>query len=473
VKFKCAPLPRRCNGRIDAGMNACTGPADALIRRRPWPAFLCFGLLLLITLGAAQHRTLIQREAEEQYWRKMHEQDGQDGKSEAEQLVAAREAALAAIPDLVKAGAAAQRELIAAQDGPPAAVEVSILEGKGDYIRFGAAILLIAGVTAITLRRHRREAEIRALSGKYLCDGVEAAYFNMPALFAEAIVPIPAIEGPDFANNAPADATPVEDGLTEFFAHAQDSITEMRKVLAELSRATTEPDKQSVLMRVYSLITSMKDQARSWTLRPVWQLSSALELLVKRLSDKPKEATPSTVRTVANAIDLLADLCVRGIRPDLVINPPIAVMAVDDDPLCLRAVVFALQKAEMVPDTAATGERAVELAQEKPYDVIFMDIQMPGIDGLTACSQIHEIERNQATPVIFVTVQSDFRTRAESNLIGGSDLLAKPFLMFEITVKALTLAMRKRLKLAASCNFQVTRLAGGTTLPEPEVVNAS
>jgi CheY-like chemotaxis protein len=179
-------------------------------------------------------------------------------------------------------------------------------------------------------------------------------------------------------------------------------------------------------------------------------MSSALELLLERLISKGKELTPSTLRTVASAIDVLGEVCVPGVRPDLVITPPISVLAVDDDPLCLRAVVFALEKAALSPDVATDGEKAVELATGKSYDVIFMDIQMPGIDGLTATSQIRGMEKNEDTPVIFVTVRSDFQTRAESSRLGGTDLIAKPFLQFEITVKALTFAMRKRLQLAAS-----------------------
>lgn len=88
---------------------------------------------------------------------------------------------------------------------------------------------------------------------------------------------------------------------------------------------------------------------------------------------------------------------------------PPSSLAVDDDPLCLRAVMFALQKAEMTPDTAETGEKAVELAAEKSYDVVFMDIKMPGIDGLRACEQIHELKKNENTPVVFVIPTPQFR----------------------------------------------------------------
>ena len=99
---------------------------------------------------------------------------------------------------------------------------------------------------------------------------------------------------------------------------------------------------------------------------------------------------------------------------------------------------------------AHDGLEAIEKAEANDLSIILMDIQMPGIDGLTATSQIRETEKNVSTPVIFVTVRSDFQTRAESSRLGGTDLIAKPFLQFEITVKALTFAMRKRLQLAAS-----------------------
>ena len=153
----------------------------------------------------------------------------------------------------------------------------------------------------------------------------------------------------------------------------------------------------------------------------------------------------------------------------MIINPPISVLAVDDDPLCLRALKFALEKAELTPDLAEDGEKAVALAANKAYDVVFMDIQMPGIDGLEACAQIHKLKRNEETPVVFVTVRSDFQTRAQSALKGGADLMAKPFLMFEIMVKALTLTMRKRLHLAASCDRAVDLFAAAARPARPTV----
>lgn len=334
---------------------------------------------------------------------------------------------------------------------PP--VRPTIFDGKEQHLLLGVVGVLLVILTARTLARHKREAEIRALTG-YLSDGREAAGFEMPALFAS---PLPnsaderAFHDP-FANEKRDEADPVKTALKEFFELAPERLAEIRQLLSNFDTAFDETERKQVLKKLVEGICTLKTKASSWDLRPVWQMSSALELLLQRLIEKTKEATPSTLRSVASAVDVLAELCVPGVRPDLIITPPISVLAVDDDPLCLRAVAFALQKADMTPDMAEDGEKAVILAAQKYYDVVFMDIQMPGIDGMEACTQIHKTPKNESTPVVFVTVRSDFRTRAESTLKGGSDLMAKPFLMFEITVKALTYAMRKRLDLQKSAH---------------------
>jgi len=397
--------------------------------------------------------------AEQNYWKKIREREAQANGNEEQWKHEQWESSKAALPDLIREGAAIQTELIVAENGPPPPVKPSIFEGKGEYVGLGLAGLLVAILTARTLIRHRREAEIRALAGDYLADGTEAARFEMPALFASQLRPN-TDAGMDFDDEFGEDQgeedDPAKRALKAFFALAPERIVEMRKLLSVLGKAFDDAERRQVLTKLHERICELKGQANSWDLRPVWQMCSALELLLAMLLKKSKEATASTLRSVASAVDVLGELCVPGVRPDLIITPPISVLAVDDDPLCLRGVVFALQKAEMAPDVAGDGETAVARATEKYYDVVFMDIQMPGIDGLEACAQIRKTKKNGDTPVVFVTIRSDFATRAESTLKGGNDLIAKPFLMFEITVKALTYAMRKRLQLQESANRQTS-----------------
>jgi CheY-like chemotaxis protein len=203
---------------------------------------------------------------------------------------------------------------------------------------------------------------------------------------------------------------------------------------------------------------------------PVWQLAAALEGLVKQLSERDQTVTPSTLRTVANAVDLLEGLSVPGIESELITNPPLRLLAVDDDALSRHAVSFALKKALNKPDLAENGEAAMALVSHIVYDAIFLDVQMPGMDGFETCTKIHGTELNGETPVVFVTCQSDFDARAKSTLSGGNDLIGKPFLTFEITVKALTLAFRGRLNRQyeiVSPLESETRSADSTSSPQP------
>ena len=121
-------------------------------------------------------------------------------------------------------------------------------------------------------------------------------------------------------------------------------------------------------------------------------------------------------------------------------------VAVDDDPVARRSVVCALQTTFKRPASADGGAVALTLAAEKPFDVIFLDVQMPGMDGFEVCSGIRNTIPNHATPVVFVTSHDDFNARTQMSLSGGSDFVVKPLLTSEITVKALTFALRGRLQ---------------------------
>jgi CheY-like chemotaxis protein len=142
---------------------------------------------------------------------------------------------------------------------------------------------------------------------------------------------------------------------------------------------------------------------------------------------------------------LLNDLCVPGVRKDLATNPPVRFLAVDDDPISRRVVSMCLKKVAQAPDLADYGEAALEMAGRQAYDSVFLDVEMPGLDGFEVCTRIHELPPNRLTPVVFVTSHDDFESRAKSISSGGRDLIAKPFLSAEITLKALTLLFRGRL----------------------------
>ena len=193
-------------------------------------------------------------------------------------------------------------------------------------------------------------------------------------------------------------------------------------------------------------VVSLRPPPDCAELQPASQVTLALEGLLKKLLEHPNNATPSTLQALANAVDLLRDLCVPGLPAGLASDPPVQLLVVDDDPLARRAIICGLQLAFGRPDNAPDGETAVALATDKAFDVIFMDVQMPGMDGFNACLKIHETDANRDTPVVFVTTHADEETRRTSVQCGGSDFISKPFLCSELTLKALTFSMRGRLQ---------------------------
>ena len=105
---------------------------------------------------------------------------------------------------------------------------------------------------------------------------------------------------------------------------------------------------------------------------------------------------------------------------------PLTVLAVDDNPANLKLISALLKERVETVTACSNGQQAVNLATEKKYDLIFMDIQMPLMDGVTACQHIKELELNKDTPVIAVTAHAMAGERDRLLAAGMDDYLTKP-----------------------------------------------
>src|SRR5678816_4138445 len=102
-------------------------------------------------------------------------------------------------------------------------------------------------------------------------------------------------------------------------------------------------------------------------------------------------------------------MCIRDrLRRIFVGSVPFRILVADDDPVSRRATSVALQMSFEKPESVEAGDAALALAQSRSYDVIFMDTQMPGIDGFAVCSSIRQTHLNHSTPVVFVVGDRDF-----------------------------------------------------------------
>lgn len=291
--------------------------------------------------------------------------------------------------------------------------------------------------------------------------GLDSAGIETPAeeqAFAQFLVtfragpsgsPQPAtLPGQTAAPEAPAGVSSEPrgpDARQRFYSGARDRLAEMRNVLQTIQRESKEAAQRKLLGDLRARLRALIQSASLPELLPVWQLATAIEGLAGQLGNPNRPLASNSLRTLAGGLDLLAEFCEQGRVPVGWSERPLRILAVDDDLISRHAVALALKKAFNQPDLAPNGEAAFAQASLIGYDVIFLDVLMPGMDGFELCSKIRQTSVNRVTPIVFVTSQTDFEARAKSSLSGGNDFLTKPFLTFELTVKALVLAARCRL----------------------------
>jgi CheY-like chemotaxis protein len=253
-------------------------------------------------------------------------------------------------------------------------------------------------------------------------------------------------EKPQSAEEKSAESlTPNPEEYAKAFAvHGAEHLREMQEQTSALSQAKNAAERQEILGELYVGLNVVRSEAARAGLKTICELASALGKLVSKLLDKPTLYTPSALQATTAAIELLEELARGGVEAD-VTHPPIRVLVVDDEPLARRAITNALQLAFGKPDSAENGEAAVTLAQSKVFDVIFLDIMMPEMDGFETCSKIRETKLNGTTPIIFVTGQKDSESREKSVESGGNGFISKPVLPAEIFLTSLTFALRARM----------------------------
>jgi DNA-binding response OmpR family regulator len=225
--------------------------------------------------------------------------------------------------------------------------------------------------------------------------------------------------------------------------NAPETLAKLRAGHQILAKTEQEDLRRAGLCDTHRQVRSLAGSAGLLGFRKIAQMAHALEALLIELHAKPKKITSSVMRTVAQAIDTLASLFDHaGNSPTEVWVPP-RILVVDDEIISRETICSALGKANLTAVSLDDSLAAQRLLEQDHFDLIFLDVEMPGQSGLELCVNIREMATNRATPVVFVTSHSDFGSRAQSTLSGGNDFIAKPFLLVELAVKALTCLFKK------------------------------
>lgn len=102
------------------------------------------------------------------------------------------------------------------------------------------------------------------------------------------------------------------------------------------------------------------------------------------------------------------------------------ILVVDDQPLESMLVADVLSPLACV-STASDGDEAFERCQSEKPDLVVMDIEMPRVDGISACRNIKKHETTAETPVMFLSGGNDIRLERQCWDVGCTDYLCKPF----------------------------------------------
>jgi len=103
------------------------------------------------------------------------------------------------------------------------------------------------------------------------------------------------------------------------------------------------------------------------------------------------------------------------------------VLVVDDDEINREVAQIQLEAVDLLVDAAKDGAEAIAMAQQRVYAAIFMDMQMPNVNGLEATKGIREIPQYRDVPIIAMTANAFAEDRARCFEAGMNDFLTKPF----------------------------------------------
>lgn len=285
-------------------------------------------------------------------------------------------------------------------------------------------------------------------SPKQLVDVVRGT-LSPQALPAAAAKSRPPTE-PTPASSSPAMNVPeaeLEAGLRKAFLDGLPAtFTALRNLLQGIIKAEGEAVQLKNINEMYRRMHALTSNAGIVGLHHIAQMADAIEALLKELHEKPRHINASTFRTLASAIDFLGYLFEHGKDLQWEEMPAPHILVVDDEAISRRAVTYALEKAKLKSVSIENPQMALNLLNENRFDLVFLDVDMPGMNGFELCSKLRALPLHKKTPVVFVTGLNDFESRANSMMSGGNDLIAKPFLFIELAVKSLVFLLRGRME---------------------------
>lgn len=119
------------------------------------------------------------------------------------------------------------------------------------------------------------------------------------------------------------------------------------------------------------------------------------------------------------------------------------VLVVDDEKLIVKGIKFSLEQDEMEVTSAYDGETALELAKSNEFDVVLLDVMLPGLSGFEVCQAIREFSD---VPIIMLTAKGEDMDKILGLEYGADDYITKPFNILEVKARIKAIIRRNQKK---------------------------
>src|SRR5262249_15807044 len=171
----------------------------------------------------------------------------------------------------------------------------------------------------------------------------------------------------------------------------------LRSSYQNFTRTEREDLRRTALLQMHRQLRSLGGRARVLALAKIVQLSTALEALFVELYTEPAKITASVVRTIAHSIETLASLFDRPANSQAEVLPSSKILVVDDEAIARQMICSAVGKADLDAVGLDDPLAAQRLLKRERFDLIFLDLEMPGLTGPELCVKIRAMKPNRST----------------------------------------------------------------------------
>jgi DNA-binding response OmpR family regulator len=115
----------------------------------------------------------------------------------------------------------------------------------------------------------------------------------------------------------------------------------------------------------------------------------------------------------------------RMTKPDM--SKKIKILVVEDEAEVASLMAFLLTRAGYGVQVALREDDGLELAKQEKFDLIILNVDLPGINGFEICRELKQRHISYHTPIVFVTDRADEASRNKAFALGAVDFIEKPF----------------------------------------------